>query len=144
MTKASNSKKSLPKKPATNKKKTAKNDGKDCDEPAEKPKVCQLEWGHNADWTHHAIEYLTANITFCHWLFSDATLDAKAEDRKKVTASENKTALYGTLAAAIFNWSPAEGEHLSEDEEALKVDYLRDPAHFRKSTQQQFQRFAPC
>ncbi|KAF8220390.1 hypothetical protein L208DRAFT_1199789, partial [Tricholoma matsutake] len=61
-----------------------------------------LEWGHNADWAHRAIEYLTANVTFRHRLFSDATSDAKAEDRKKVTALENKMALYGTLAAAIF------------------------------------------
>ncbi|KAF8238497.1 hypothetical protein L208DRAFT_1241591, partial [Tricholoma matsutake] len=77
-------------------------------------------------------------------LFSDAMSDAKAEDRKKVTALENKMALYGTLAAAIFNWSLAEGEHLSEDEEALKADYLHDPACFRKSTQQQFQKFTLC
>ncbi|KAF8240936.1 hypothetical protein L208DRAFT_1167922, partial [Tricholoma matsutake] len=55
-----------------------------------------------ADWTHCAIEYLTANVTFRCQLFSDAMSDAKAEDKKKVTALENKTALYGTLAAAIF------------------------------------------
>ena len=106
-----------------------------------KPKARQLEWGHNPDWTHRAIEYLTANITFHRQLFSDATSDAKAEDRRKVTASENKTALYGTLAATIFNLTPVEGEKLSDDEEALKADYLHDPGRFGKSTQQQFQRF---
>jgi hypothetical protein len=55
-------------------------------------------------------------------LFSDATSDAKAKDRRKVTASENKTTLYGTLAAAVFNLTPVKGEKLSDDEEALKAD----------------------
>jgi hypothetical protein len=132
MVKASNSKKASPKKaqpkPATQKVgKVGKSD---------KPKQRQLEWGSNAQWTHSAIEYLTSNVKFRQKLFSDSTSAANAEGRTNVQASESKTALYQQLANAIFT----DVKVVGHDEE-LQKDYVSDPVHFGKSTQQQFQRF---
>ncbi|KAJ3845762.1 hypothetical protein EV368DRAFT_7783, partial [Lentinula lateritia] len=61
-----------------------------------------IEWGDNPGWIRKAIQYLINNIEFRLKLFSDSTVDAKAEDRKKSQGKEGKINMFSTLAVHIF------------------------------------------
>ncbi|KAJ3927019.1 MAG: hypothetical protein NXY57DRAFT_1109058, partial [Lentinula lateritia] len=67
-----------------------------------KERAKPIEWGDNPGWIRKAIQYLINNVEFCLKLFSDSTVDAKAEDRKKSQGKEGKINMFGTLAAHIF------------------------------------------
>ncbi|KAJ3885659.1 hypothetical protein GG344DRAFT_18479, partial [Lentinula edodes] len=80
-----------------------------------------------------AIQYLINNVEFRLKLFSDSTVDAKAEDRKKSQGKEGKINMFSTLAAHIFI---SNDEPIAQQE--WRDEYAKDPHCFATSLQQQF------
>ncbi|KAJ3754244.1 hypothetical protein EV360DRAFT_19599, partial [Lentinula raphanica] len=74
---------------------------KGADKPS-KPRKKAIEWGENPSWIRKALQYLINNVEFRLRLFSDSTVDAKAEDCKKSQGKEGKINMFGTLAEHIF------------------------------------------
>ncbi|KAH7871191.1 uncharacterized protein C8R40DRAFT_1239977 [Lentinula edodes] len=98
-----------------------------------KERAKPIEWGDNPGWIRKAIQYLINNVEFRLKLFSDSTVDAKAEDRKKSQGKEGKINMFSTLAAHIFT---SNDEPIAQQE--WRDEYAKDPHRFATSLQQQF------
>lgn len=82
-----------------------------------------VKW--DEDRTNRLLDWLDQNPDDRNRLFSDSTVTAKQEGRRKVTAKGNKARYHDALAKAVFE-SP-------EEEPSLRDWYLKEPAKFTTS-----------
>jgi hypothetical protein len=90
-----------------------------------KKRAHEIPWAKNPDWTWRLIDYLEQNPDFRRKLFSDATKDATADQRKKKQAKDQKAVAHGVLAEWVFS--------IENTDEALQSTYEADKAHYNKS-----------
>jgi hypothetical protein len=88
------------------------------------------------DRTTRLLDWLDQHPDDRNRLFSDSTVAAKQEGRRKVTAKGNKTRYHEALAKAVFD-SP-------DEEPSLRIWYLREPGKFTTSVLNYLSRCVGC